>query len=123
MGMDSGIVCVFGGTGFLGRRIVRHLRDQGFSVRVTSRQPGRTRTLFPNQKLLKSNFQQVIPQAFYDFTPKGARSTSNDKSGFVGSSVACPCSRPCLHALLKSAQKRQSALDQPMPHHAAIRRV
>jgi uncharacterized protein YbjT (DUF2867 family) len=33
------IVTVFGGTGFLGRRIVRHLHDQGFSVRVASRRP------------------------------------------------------------------------------------
>jgi uncharacterized protein YbjT (DUF2867 family) len=30
---------VFGGTGFLGRRIVRHLRDKGFAVRVASRRP------------------------------------------------------------------------------------
>jgi NADH dehydrogenase len=30
---------VFGGTGFLGRRVVRHLRDKGFSVRITSRHP------------------------------------------------------------------------------------
>jgi len=33
------IVTVFGGTGFLGRRIVRHLHDKGFSVRVASRRP------------------------------------------------------------------------------------
>jgi uncharacterized protein YbjT (DUF2867 family) len=33
------IVTVFGGTGFLGRRIVRHLRDKGFSVRIASRHP------------------------------------------------------------------------------------
>jgi uncharacterized protein YbjT (DUF2867 family) len=32
-------VTVFGGTGFLGRRIVRHLRDRGFSVRIASRHP------------------------------------------------------------------------------------
>lgn len=33
------VVTVFGGTGFLGRRIVRHLRDKGFSVRIASRHP------------------------------------------------------------------------------------
>jgi NADH dehydrogenase len=33
------IVTVFGGTGFLGRRIVPHLHDKGFSVRIASRRP------------------------------------------------------------------------------------
>jgi NADH dehydrogenase len=32
-------VVVFGGTGFLGRRVARHLRDHGFAVRVASRHP------------------------------------------------------------------------------------
>jgi len=40
------IVTVFGGTGFLGRRIVRHLRNHGFSVRVASRHPDRGHGLF-----------------------------------------------------------------------------
>jgi uncharacterized protein YbjT (DUF2867 family) len=31
------VVTAFGRTGFLGRRIVRHLRDKGFAVRVASR--------------------------------------------------------------------------------------
>ena len=31
------LVTVFGGTGFLGRRIVRHLHDKGFAVRIASR--------------------------------------------------------------------------------------
>jgi uncharacterized protein YbjT (DUF2867 family) len=33
------IVTVFGGTGFLGRRIARRLLDKGFSVRIASRRP------------------------------------------------------------------------------------
>jgi uncharacterized protein YbjT (DUF2867 family) len=33
------LVTVFGGTGFLGRRIVRHLLDHGFIVRAASRHP------------------------------------------------------------------------------------
>src|SRR6266567_6770083 len=40
------IVTVFGGTGFLGRRIVRHLRYREFPVRIASRHPDRGRRLF-----------------------------------------------------------------------------
>jgi len=36
---DRGLITVFGGTGFLGRRIVRHLLDHGFQVRIASRHP------------------------------------------------------------------------------------
>jgi uncharacterized protein YbjT (DUF2867 family) len=39
------VVTVFGGTGFLGRRIVRHLRLHGFYVRVASRHPDRGHAL------------------------------------------------------------------------------
>jgi uncharacterized protein YbjT (DUF2867 family) len=39
-------ITVFGGTGFLGRRVVRHLRSHGFSVRIASRHPERGRGLF-----------------------------------------------------------------------------
>src|ERR1700694_2078412 len=39
-------VTVFGGTGFLGRRIVRHLRSHGFRVRTASRHPDRGHRLF-----------------------------------------------------------------------------
>src|SRR5437016_7956445 len=35
------LITVFGGTGFLGRRIVRHLLDHGFPVRSASRRPER----------------------------------------------------------------------------------
>jgi NADH dehydrogenase len=40
------IVTVFGGTGFLGRRIVRQLHYRGFPVRIASRHPDRGRRLF-----------------------------------------------------------------------------
>lgn len=39
--MTDRIAAVFGGTGFLGRRIVRRLRDRGLTVRVASRRPSR----------------------------------------------------------------------------------
>jgi uncharacterized protein YbjT (DUF2867 family) len=39
-------VTVFGGTGFLGRRVIRHLRNHGFSIQIASRHPGRGHELF-----------------------------------------------------------------------------
>lgn len=44
--MSIPIVTVFGGTGFLGRRIVRRLRGHGFAVRVASRRPDRAHSAF-----------------------------------------------------------------------------
>jgi len=40
--MDRAMSCVtvFGGTGFLGRRVVHHLRKSGATVRIASRHPG-----------------------------------------------------------------------------------
>jgi uncharacterized protein YbjT (DUF2867 family) len=40
------VVTVFGGSGFLGRRVVRHLLDHGFRVRATSRHPERVQSIF-----------------------------------------------------------------------------
>ena len=41
--MDRAMSCVtvFGGTGFLGRRVVHHLRESGATVRIASRHPGK----------------------------------------------------------------------------------
>jgi NADH dehydrogenase len=41
-------VTVFGGTGFLGRRVVRHLLDHDFVVRVAARHPERGAQMFRN---------------------------------------------------------------------------
>jgi uncharacterized protein YbjT (DUF2867 family) len=40
------LVTVFGGTGFLGRRIVRRLLGRGFTVRVAARHPKRVQAVF-----------------------------------------------------------------------------
>src|SRR5258705_7045456 len=48
-------VTVFGGTGFLGRRIVRHLRYREFAVRIASRHPDRGHRQFgPDDPQLQS---------------------------------------------------------------------
>ena len=41
MDREMSCVTVFGGTGFVGRRVVRHLRESGIRVRIVSRHPGR----------------------------------------------------------------------------------
>jgi uncharacterized protein YbjT (DUF2867 family) len=55
------IVAVFGGTGFLGRRVVRHLRKSEFSVRIASRHPDRGHRLFglddPHLQSVEANIQ------------------------------------------------------------------
>src|SRR5712675_1010919 len=52
-------VTVFGGTGFLGRRIVRHLRYHEFPVRIASRHPDRGHSQFglddPQLQFLEAN--------------------------------------------------------------------
>jgi uncharacterized protein YbjT (DUF2867 family) len=42
-------VTVFGGTGFLGRRIVRHLHDAGLVARVACRHPDAVPPLFARE--------------------------------------------------------------------------
>jgi uncharacterized protein YbjT (DUF2867 family) len=44
--MNDRIVTIFGGTGFLGRRAVRHLCQRGFSIRIASRHPDWGHRLF-----------------------------------------------------------------------------
>jgi uncharacterized protein YbjT (DUF2867 family) len=49
--LRNGLICVLGGTGFLGRRIVRRLRDHGHTVRVASRHPERARFPIADERL------------------------------------------------------------------------
>src|SRR5882672_2973339 len=59
--MNDRTVTVFGGTGFLGRRVVRHLRKREFSVRIASRHPDRGHRLFglddPQLQSVEANIQ------------------------------------------------------------------
>jgi uncharacterized protein YbjT (DUF2867 family) len=47
---DRGLITVFGGTGFLGRRIVHHLLEHGFKVRTASRHPERGGSASPRNE-------------------------------------------------------------------------
>ena len=61
MATNGRTVTVFGGTGFLGRRIVRHLRYREFPVRIASRHPDRGHSQFgpddPQLQFLEANIQ------------------------------------------------------------------
>lgn len=61
MATNGRIVTVFGGTGFLGRRVVRHLRDSNFSVRIASRHPNHGYGLFgpddPQLQFVRADIQ------------------------------------------------------------------
>src|ERR1700694_2758330 len=51
LSLRNALICVLGGTGFLGRRIVRRLRDHGHAVRIASRHPERARSPIANERL------------------------------------------------------------------------
>jgi uncharacterized protein YbjT (DUF2867 family) len=51
---------VFGGTGFLGRRVVRHLFDAEFAVRIASRYPDRGRRLFSRDVAATESFRADV---------------------------------------------------------------
>lgn len=52
------MACVFGGTGFIGRQIVRALADEGYTVKVATRVPERAYFLKPY-----GNVGQIVPFA------------------------------------------------------------
>jgi uncharacterized protein YbjT (DUF2867 family) len=56
---DRRLITVFGGTGFLGRRIVRHLLDHGFQVRSASRHPERLRSASQSDARLETTTADI----------------------------------------------------------------
>ncbi len=55
--MTDRLVTVFGGTGFLGRRIVAHLRNSDFSVRIASRHRHRAHNLSASES---GSFEAIV---------------------------------------------------------------
>lgn len=76
-------ITVFGGTGFLGSRVVRHLLDRNVAVRIAARHPQRTRELFgtlPNVQPIVADVhdEQSVADAI-----SGARGVVNAVSLFT----------------------------------------
>lgn len=76
-------IVVFGGTGFLGRRLVRHLRSHGFAVRVAVRHPERVAGLFPQDPLIGSVAANVDDDASVAQAVAGAWGVVNAVSLYV----------------------------------------
>jgi uncharacterized protein YbjT (DUF2867 family) len=78
------VVTVFGGTGFLGRRVVRRLRLHGFCVRVASRHPDRGQApLPPDDPQLRSVTADVRDQRSVADALAGAYGVVNAVSLYV----------------------------------------
>lgn len=69
---ETKTITVFGGTGFLGRRVVRHLREHGFAVRVAVRHPERAKALFPEDAALTAVRADVDEEASIALALTGA---------------------------------------------------
>jgi NADH dehydrogenase len=78
------IVTVLGGTGFLGRRVVRHLLKHGFSVRITSRHPDHARLLVaPDRRCVEAVSADVHDETSVAVALAGAFGAVNAVSLYV----------------------------------------
>jgi uncharacterized protein YbjT (DUF2867 family) len=76
-------VTVFGGTGFLGQRIIRHLDAAGFGVRVASRHPERVRSLFPEHPTIEAVGADINDESSTAAALAGAFAVVNSVSLYV----------------------------------------
>jgi uncharacterized protein YbjT (DUF2867 family) len=77
-------VTVFGGTGFLGRRIVSRLLDHGFAVRIAARHPARSRGIFAGEAArLESVQADINDEASVATAVRGAFAAINAVSLYV----------------------------------------
>ena len=105
--MTIRLVTVFGGTGFLGRRVVMHLRQHEFSVRIASRHPARSRGLFgPDDPQLQSVEADIHDQQAVADALAGAYGVVNAFSLYVEHG------RETFHSVHVEAAQRMAAQAQ-----------
>jgi uncharacterized protein YbjT (DUF2867 family) len=81
--MIASTVTVFGGTGFLGSRVVRRLLDRNFAVRAASRHPARARELFGAHANAQPIAADVHDEPSIVNAIRGARAVVNAVSLYV----------------------------------------
>jgi uncharacterized protein YbjT (DUF2867 family) len=107
-------VVVFGGTGFLGRRVVWRLRAHGFSVRIASRHPDRGRALFgPDDPQLQSVEADIHDERSVGAALAGAYGVVNTVSLYVERG------RETFHAVHVDAARRVATLAR----HVGVKRL
>jgi len=107
-------VTVFGGTGFLGRRIVRDLRSRGFPVRIASRHPDRGHRLFgPEDPQLQSVGANIHDKRSVEDALAGAYGVVNAVSLYVERG------QETFHSVHVEAAQRVAA----QAHRAGVRRL
>lgn len=83
-GTTKRTVTVFGGTGFLGRRIVGRLVEKGFNVRAVSRHPERVSGLFPaDARTLEAVRADILDPASVALAVAGSQTVVNAVSLYV----------------------------------------
>ncbi len=80
--LRNDLICVLGGTGFLGRRIVRRLRDHGHTVRIASRHPERARSPIADEQLQPVR-TDILDEGSLAAALAGARGAVNAVSLYV----------------------------------------
>ena len=81
--MASGLVTLFGGSGFLGRRIAARLLECGLSVRVAARSPDRVREALESTEGLETVRADVRDQASVVTAVEGAETVINSIALYV----------------------------------------
>jgi uncharacterized protein YbjT (DUF2867 family) len=111
--MNDRIVTVFGGTGFLGRRVVQHLRRRDFYVRIASRHSETGKTLFgTNDVQLQSVEANIHDERSIADALAGAYAVVNAVSLYVEHG------QETFHAVHVESARRLAALS----HRAGIER-
>ena len=81
--MASGVVTLFGGSGFLGRRIAAQLLERGLRVRVAARSPDRVREALEATEGLETVRADVRDQASVVTAVEGAETVINSVALYV----------------------------------------
>jgi uncharacterized protein YbjT (DUF2867 family) len=112
--VNNRLVTVFGGTGFLGGRVVRHLlRVPGFSVRIASRHPERGMQLDHNNPRLQSVQVDLRDEGSIADTLDGAYGAVNAVSLYVEHE------QETFHSVHVEAARRLAA----QAHRAGLKRL